>query len=87
MQNLTNKSMEQLRNCFSIEKENKDIVNKMDYKERKKKQAGGNIRFMRDRNQCTGRHELRKEEWRKESCQHRKKGWYRTTNRKEEKIG
>ena len=38
-----------------------------------------------DRKKCTGRYEVRKEEQRNETHQHRKKGWRVNVNRTEER--
>ena len=74
--------MEKLRN---IEKDNTDFIDRINCTEIKKKEVDRIRSLTLDRKQCTGRHEMRKEERRNETFQHRKKGWKVNLNRTEER--
>ena len=68
------KKREQIDKSRNAVKDKKIFIDKINYKERKKKEVDGNRRFELDRKQCAWRHEVRKEEWRNETSLTSKEG-------------
>ena len=67
-------------------KADKDIIDKTNYRERKKKEVGRTWWLARDRRQRTGSCEVIKEELKKEACKYRKKGRLLNVHKMEAEI-
>ena len=85
LQNLKRKKCEQFQKLRNAVKDNKNFIHKINCKEMKKKEVGRNWMLTLDRKKFVVIHELRKEDWRNETYQHRKKGWQVNISRTEER--